>query len=101
MSLAEIKRRVRLGQIYDVTNHQADPVYGTVRAVVTRTADNRFYLAHALGEAKIYWPPARHVSLDADGTLHLRATGEDAGKPHLTLVPVTDAPVNRVLCAGA
>jgi hypothetical protein len=88
VTLADIKRRVRAGQAYDVTNHRAELWFGAVRAVVTRTADKRFYLEHALGEAKIYWPPARHVHVDEDGTLHLNGTGEQAGKPFLTLVPV-------------
>lgn len=46
-----------------------------------------FYVKHALGETKINWPLARHVSRDDDGTLHLRGTDEHAGEPHLTLRP--------------
>ena len=88
MTLTEIKRRVRPGQVYTVTNHRNQPVVGQATVRVTRLSGSYgFYVEHALGESKINWPPARHVTLDADGTIHLRGTGDQAGQPFLTLVP--------------
>jgi hypothetical protein len=87
-SLAAIKRRVRVGQRYEVTNHGADPFHGPVRVVVTQAFDTRFLVQHALGETRIGWPPARYVRRDEDGTLHLLGIGEHAGLPFLTLVPL-------------
>lgn len=96
MTLAEIKRRVRPGQAYLVTNHRMEITFGPVMVRVDRmSGDYGFYVRHALGETKINWPPARHVTRDDDGTLHLRGTGEDAGKPYLTLVPVTGTEAQR------
>ena len=90
MTLTEIKRRVQPGQVYAVTNHRNESVFGQVTVRVKRISGSYgFYVEHALGESKITWPPARHVTLDADGTLHLRGVGEQAGQPFLTLVPVT------------
>lgn len=90
MTLKEIKRRVQPGQVYAVTNHRNEPAVSQATVRVTRLSGTYgFYVQHALGESKINWPPARHVTLDADGTLHLRGTGEHAGLPYLTLVPVT------------
>ena len=87
MTLTEIKRRLRVGQHYMVINHQR-PELSPVRAVVDRkSGDYGFYLMHALGEDKVNWPPAREVTRDEDGTLHLRTAV--TGTPYLTLVPVT------------
>lgn len=89
MTLAEIKRRIRPGQMYAVTSHRNEPVFGQVIVRVNRmTGSYGFYVEHALGESKVTWPPARHVTLDADGSLHLRGVGDRAGEPFLTLVPV-------------
>lgn len=89
MTLTDIKRRVRPGQVYAVTNHRFEMAFGPVLVRVARiTGDYGFYVQHALGESKITWPPARHVKRDDDGTLHLLGTGEHAGKPFLTLVPL-------------
>ncbi len=88
MTLTEIKRRVRPGQVYAVTNHRNDPVVGQAFVRVTRLSGSYgFYVEHALGESKINWPPARHVTLEPDGTLHFRGVGDQAGLPFLTLVP--------------
>ena len=89
-TLAEIKRQVRPGQAYRVTNHRLGPEFSPVTVRVARlTGGYGFYVEHALGETKITWPPARHVSRDEDGTIRLRGTGMHAGEPYLTLVPVT------------
>lgn len=93
MTLTEIKRQVRPGQVYDVTNHRNEPALSQATVRVTRLSGSYgFYVQHALGESKINWPPARHVTLDPDGTLHLRGTGERAGQPFLTLVPAIRTP---------
>ena len=87
VTLAEIKRRVKPGQQYLVINHQR-PALSPLRVVVDRkTGDYGFYVKHALGESKVNWPPARHVTRDEDGTLHLRTAV--TGTPYLTLMPVT------------
>lgn len=87
MTLAEIKRHLRPGQVFIVTNHR-EPGLGTVTARVDRLTGNYgFYLKHPLGESKVTWPPARYTEREDDGTLHLRGTGERAGLPFLTLVP--------------
>jgi hypothetical protein len=89
-TLTEIKRQVRAGQVYRVTNHRLGPAFSPVTARVARLTGNYgFYLEHALGESKVTWPPARHASRDEDGTIRLRGTGMHAGEPYLTLVPVT------------
>jgi hypothetical protein len=89
MTLTEIKRRVRPGQVYAVTNHRPGAVRGPVTVRVGRlTGDYGFYVDHPLGETKVSWPPARFVTRDEDGTLHLMGTGVHAGLPFLTLVPV-------------
>jgi hypothetical protein len=91
-TLAEIKRQVRPGQAYRVTNHRLGPEFSPVTVRVARlTGDYGFYVEHTLGETKITWPPARHVTRDDDGTLRLRATGLHAGEPYLTFVPVAAA----------
>jgi hypothetical protein len=88
VTLTEIKRRLHPGQAFAVTNHRV-PELGTVIVRVRRkSGDYAFYVEHALGESKINWPPARHVTRDEDGTLHLNGTGEHAGKAFLTLVPI-------------
>ena len=91
MKLAEIKRSVRPGQLYRVTNHREETLLGPVLARVDRLSGGYgFYLRGALGQLKVNWPPSRHITLEADGTLHLRGTGELAGLPFLTLVPADD-----------
>lgn len=90
MTLVEIKRRVRPGQMYAVTNHRLEGAFSPVIARVDRLAGQYgFYLKHALGETKVNWPPARFTQRDEDGTLHLMGTGAHAGLPFLTLVPVS------------
>jgi hypothetical protein len=55
MTLAEIKRHVRPGQVYDVTNHYITrtdhPAFGTTRRTVTRTTGHR--IPHAPGGRRI------------------------------------------------
>ncbi|MEV1170835.1 hypothetical protein [Nonomuraea sp. NPDC049784] len=97
MTLAEIKRRVQPGQVYDVTNHYITrtdhPAYGTTRRSVTRVTNYRFYMAEAAGgrESPIEWPKAAQVSIDADGVIRLCGGGvsQKPDEPFLTLTPVT------------
>jgi hypothetical protein len=86
MTLTEIKRRVKPGQVYSITNHR-QPDLEPVTARIKWNAASALWVEHALGDSRIGWPPARHVTRDEDGTLHLRGTGVDAGLPFLTLVP--------------
>ena len=86
MTLVEIKRRVKPGQVYSITNDR-EPGMEPVTARIKWNAASAFWVEHALGDSRISWPPARYVTRDEDGTLHLRGTGVDAGKPFLTLVP--------------
>ena len=88
MTLTEIKRRVKPGQWYRVTSQRYEMAFGPVSVLVKRTANYGFVVEHALGETKISWPPARFVTRDEDGTLHLGRAGEHAGEPYLTLVPI-------------
>jgi len=87
MTFAEIRRGVRPGQEYTVTNAQV-PELGPVTVRVGRVLDYAFFVEHGSGESKIAWPPSRYVTLDDDGTLHLCGTGDHIGRPFLTLVPV-------------
>lgn len=91
MTLKEIKRRVKAGQHYAVTNHQV-PDLGTVTVVVKRTANYAFVVEHPLGESNIRWPLAANVEREEDGTLHLLGSGARAGQPYLTLVLLNTAP---------
>ena len=88
VSLAEIKRSVRVGQEYLVTGQRDAPYNGTVHVTVTQAFPTRFFVAHPLGETKINWPPARYVSVTENGVIELRGTGVNAGKPFITLVPL-------------
>jgi hypothetical protein len=97
MTLAEIKRRVQPGQVYDVTNHfitRTDhPSYGTTRRAVTRVTSKRFYLSArppGSGESEVDWPPAAQAQMDPDGTIRLYGggLGQQPGDLFLTLVPV-------------
>jgi hypothetical protein len=87
MTLTEIKRRLRPGQMFMVTNHELEEQgFAPVMARVHRlTGQYGFYLEHALGQTKVTWPPARHITRDDDGTLHLRTAV--TGTPFLTLAP--------------
>ena len=96
MTLAEIKRRVQPGQVYNVTNHYTTltdhPSYGTTRRTVTRTTTSRFYMKQdaGKGETPIDWPKAAQVSIDVEGVIRLRGGGVSQ-KPDdlfLTLTPV-------------
>jgi hypothetical protein len=50
--------------------------------------------------AEIYWPLARNVHRESDGTLHLDGSGERDGMPYLTLRPVAVANGTRIDVAG-
>jgi hypothetical protein len=95
MTLADIKRHVRPGQVYDVTNHYitrtGHPAFGTTRRTVTRITASRIYLAYARGgESGIDWPKATQVSMDAKGVIRLRGggAGQQPGDLLVTLAPV-------------
>ena len=95
MTLAEIKRHVRPGQVYDVTNHYITrtdhPAFGTTRRTVTRITGSRIYLTYAGGgESGVAWPNAPQVSMDANGVIQLRGggAGQQPGDLFLTLTPV-------------
>lgn len=95
MTLTEIKRQVQPGKVYDVTNHyikrEDHPCFGTVRRQVTRVTTSRIYLSHPTrDESGIDWPKASQVSMDADGSIHLRGGGaaQKPDEPFLTLTPV-------------
>ena len=95
MTLAEIKRRVRPGRVYDVTNHyitrRDHPAFGTTRRTVTRATASRFYLAYPVsGEVPVDWPKAAQVSIDTDGVIRLLGggIGQEPDEPFLTLAPV-------------
>jgi hypothetical protein len=97
MTLADIKRRVQAGQVYNVTNHYITrtdhPGYGTTRRTVTRVTTSRFYLAYATGrEVPVDWPKAAQVSADADGVIRFLGggAGQQPGELFLTLTPVTE-----------
>jgi hypothetical protein len=95
MTLAEIKRHVQPGQVYDVTNHYITrtdhPAFGTTRRTVTRTTASRIYLAYAGGgESGIDWPKAPQVSMDAGSVIqfHGGGAGQQPGDLFVTLTPV-------------
>jgi hypothetical protein len=95
-SLAEIKRRVQAGSVYDVTNHYIQrpdhPSFGTQRREVMRVSASRFYLSHRTRPdgAPVDWPKAAQVQMDDDGTIRLYGGGVSQGPDDLflTLVPV-------------
>lgn len=87
-TLVDIKRSVRVGREYLVTSLLDAPFNGSVHATVTKAFPTRFFVAHPLGETKIYWPPARYVAVDENGVIELRGTGVNAGKPFLKLIPL-------------
>jgi hypothetical protein len=96
-TLAEIKRTVEAGQVYDVTNHYITrtdhPAYGTTRRKVTRALSSRFYLEYADrpgNQSPVDWPRASQVQRADDGTLHLYGggIGQKPDELFLTLVPV-------------
>jgi hypothetical protein len=97
MTLAEIKRQVQPGQVYDVTNHYITrtdhPGYGTTRRTVTRVTASRFYMAQTEsgGETPIDWPRAAQVSIGADGVIRLcgGGAGQKPDEPFLMLTLVT------------
>jgi hypothetical protein len=96
VTLAEIKRRVHPGQVYDVTNHyitKADHLAcGTTRRTVTRVTAARFYMAYLAGgdEGPVDWPKSAQVSVDDTGVIRLRGGGarQQPDELFMTLVPV-------------
>jgi hypothetical protein len=63
MTLAEIKRRVQPGQVYDITNHYITrpdhPSYGTTRRFVVRTTQARIYMSLVAAGSRQAARPAR------------------------------------------
>jgi hypothetical protein len=111
MTLAETKRCVQAGQVYDVTNHfitrQDHPSFGTTRRAVVGTTASRIYMSmaaadlepgHAEPARAIAWPKAPQVQMDDDGVIRLYGggAGQDPGDLFLTLVPVKNGV--RVRC---
>lgn len=100
MTLAEIKRMVQPGQVYNVTNHYITrpehPNYGTTRRTVTRVTGQRVYLereGEGQREREVEWPKAAQVQADPDGTIRLYGGGGGQGPSDLfvTLAPVAAA----------
>jgi len=94
MTLVEIKRRVRPGQVYDVTNHHIERTHGpaaaTVRATVHHTLTGSFFLTHPLGQSQVRWPAAFRVSMTRrPDVIELR---DEAGERWLTLAFVREGP---------
>lgn len=96
-ALADAKRLVTAGKVYDVTNHyitrETHPSFGTNRRTVTRVTSDRFYLTQPTrhdGESPVPWPKAAQVQVDEDGTVRLfgGGTSQGPGDLFLTLVPV-------------
>lgn len=98
-SLADIRRSVQPGNVYDVTNHyikrEDHPSFGTNRRTVIRATSARFYLSHErrADGSPIDWPKAAQAQMDLDGTIRLYGGGLGQ-QPHelfLTLLPVKGA----------
>lgn len=95
MTLADIKRHVQPGQVYDVTSPYITgtdhPAFGTTRRTVTRITGSRIYLTYSGGgESGIDWPNAPRASMDANGVIQLRGggAGQQPDELFLTLTPV-------------
>jgi hypothetical protein len=94
-TLAEIKRAVQPGQVYDVTNHYitrtSHPCYGTRRDTITAVTGSSFRWASTQWATK--WPRASQVQMDADGTIRLYGggAGQKPDELFLTLTPVAAA----------
>jgi hypothetical protein len=84
-TLADVKRAVKAGQVYDVTNHyitrEDHPCFGTRRATVTKVNGTSFYLSGS--QWGIPWPKAGQAEVAADGTVRLYGGG--AGQPDADL----------------
>jgi hypothetical protein len=89
----QIRSSVKVGQVYDVTNHfiqRADhPCFGTRRVTVTAVNGSSFTLDNAQWGTR--WPKASQLQQDADGTIRMfgGGAGQKPDDPFLTLVPVT------------
>lgn len=106
-TLTEIKRTVRPGDVFDVTNHYIrrpdHPCYGTSRREVVKVNTSALYLGYPRGASmntspgrraagsRIEWPRASQVQRDTDGTIRIYGggIGQVAGELFLTLVPVS------------
>lgn len=92
MTLAQIRRAVKPGQVYDVTNHYIKrtdhPCYGTRRETIAEVNGTSFRFASSRWGTK--WPKATQSQMDADGTIRLYGGGhgQSAGDLFLTLTPV-------------
>ena len=102
MTLAEIKRQVTVGQVYDVTNHYITrvdhPCYGTTRRVVAKVTGSSVYLSLHSDALQVMpgpyptfaWPKACQVEMRPGGVIQLYGGGAGQ-KPtdlYLTLTPV-------------
>lgn len=99
-SLAAIKSSVKVGQVYDLTNHYIErtgrtdhPCYGTRRVTVSEVNTSAFkYTEDAGGHGRIPWPKARQVERDDDGVIRMYGLGasQQPSDLFITLVPVDD-----------
>lgn len=101
MTLSDIKRAIRVGDVYDVTNHYVtNPEhvwFGTTRRRVQRVNSVGFALElephrdDAEPPSILAWPKASQIERDPDGTIRIYGRGPSFGNPNdlfLTLVPV-------------
>jgi hypothetical protein len=93
-SLAAIRRTVRVGNWYIVTNYYltnpSSAYYGTTRRTVTRVNENSFYMKSKNGITRIAWPKAAQVSMSPGGVISLYGGGakQKSDELFLTLTPM-------------
>ena len=96
MTAATIKRTVKPGDTFDLTNHYISapdhPCYGTRRVTVTTANDSSFrYEADGGGTGMVRWPKAAQLAADTEaGTITLRGggVGQQSHELFLTLARV-------------
>ena len=82
---------VNVGQEFDVTNHyitrKDHPCYGTQRRTIERVTSGGITFTES---GRVKWPKASQVTVDSDGTIHLRGGGVSQGPDDafLTMRPV-------------
>lgn len=98
LTVAALKRRIRPGDTFEVTNHYIErvdhPAFGTTRRTVLAANGSSFTLSitgrHSERGSRITWPHAGQAFVGEDGRILLYGggRGQDAGALFLTLVPV-------------
>jgi hypothetical protein len=89
MTLAEIRRSVRPGQVYEVIHYVPRPSR-LHRGVVVRVTSRAIILKVPGGDCeRIRWPKAPQAVMDADGTIRLYSDGPGAASRDMmvTLIP--------------